>query len=88
MKLIKTSWRTSEYDGYVWVYGPETSDQKFCRGIFEAINFGRNCLNIPHTELSHALADCQKESNDVMEFGDINGFFLFSRKGLTDDSEE
>lgn len=76
MTLIKTS-----MGGYVWVYGPENLDQKFCRDISEAVKFGRSCLDIPHVELIHGIKDGQQNNNPVMEFGDINGLFLFSRGG-------
>lgn len=81
MKLIKTSWT----NGWVWVYGPEESDQKFCRGVNDAVSFGRVGLNIPHTEIICGIMDCVKNENDVVEFGDINGLFLFSRKGTADE---
>jgi len=77
MKLIKTRWPQE----YVWLYGPGSSTQKFCRGILEAIQFGKAELNIPSEELIYGVADCVKNKNEVIEFGDFNGIFLFSRKG-------
>jgi hypothetical protein len=47
----------------------------------EAIQFGKAELNIPSEELIYGVADCVKNKNEVIEFGDFNGIFLFSRKG-------
>jgi len=77
MKLIKTNWPHE----YVWVYGPENQFQKFCGGILEAMQFGKTNLKISNEELIYGVSDCIQNNNDVIEFGDFNGIFLFSRKG-------
>lgn len=75
MKLIKT-----RLGDYAWLYGPGEINQKFCGGILEAIRFGENDLEIPRTELIYGICDATKNNNDVVEFGDIQGSFIFSRK--------
>jgi hypothetical protein len=76
MKLIKAN-----VGGYVWLYGPKETTQKFCGGILEAMSFGQFYLEIPNEELVWGVSDMVKNNNDIAEFGEVAGIFLFSRKG-------
>lgn len=78
MKLIKTS-----RGDFAWVYGPGEVNQKVLGGIFAAIQFGKNELSIPSKELICGIAEASRKGHDVIEFGDVNGVFIFSRKGKT-----
>ena len=76
MKLVK-----SNRAKWVWLYGPGEQTQKFCGGVLAAMFFGKTQLGIPEAELIYAMSDLKKKNNEVAEFGDIMGTFLFSRKG-------
>lgn len=79
MKLIKTS-----LNNYVWLYGPGEIYQKFFGGVLEAMHFGTTYLGIPNVEVIYGVADLVNNNNEVAEFGDVKGLFLFSRKGYED----
>jgi hypothetical protein len=76
MKLVKSSKNV-----WVWLYGPGEQTQKFCGGLLSAMYFGKTELKILEKELVYAVSDMVKKNDDVAEFGDIMGSFLFSRKG-------
>lgn len=76
MKLVKSS-----MGHYVWLYGPKENFQKFCGGVLEAMHFGNVSLEIPNDEIIHGVADMVSNNNDIAEFGEVRGLFLFSRKG-------
>lgn len=75
MKLVKSS-----MGHYVWLYGPEEVFQKFCGGLLNAMHYGISELEIPREEVIAGIAEATKQNHDILEFGDINGLFIFSRK--------
>ena len=77
MKLVRSS-----MGGLMWIYGPGGVFLKICGDVFDAQNFGTSVLNILPNEIAIGLEDASENKNDVMEFGEINGMFLFSRKGM------
>ena len=76
MKLVK-----SNMGHYVWLYGPGEISQKFCGGLLSAMHYGISHLEIPREEVIMGVAEATKQNHDIIEFGDINGLFIFSRKG-------
>lgn len=78
MKLIRTP------SGFVWLNGPNDSNIKFVGGILDALSFGQKELDVPLEELIAGLSEATKEKNEIIEFGDINKCFLYSRKARTE----
>lgn len=82
MKLVKSS-----MGDMLWVYGPGGVFLKICGGVFDAQKFGVDILGISVEEINIGLDDAAEKNNDVLEFGDINGLFIYSRKGQKSNEE-